>query len=255
MDRNTIIGLLLIFGLIAGYSWWASPSAEEREQLQRERQEQQIADAFRQDSIAQLAAETSETTDGGAHTQDTATVLRDVNNVFSGSQIGETQITTLETDVFVVDFTNLGGAINRVNLKNYLTWTKDSLFLFNQQWQDFYISFFVNNRLINSKDYYFETVVNAPNGTKITGDQTAQIAMRLYAESGDEGRDMSRYIEFVYNFKGNDYMIDFQMNFVGMNDLISNRTNFIDLHWQADLPRNEKAKNLEDPNTAIYYKP
>ena len=29
MDRNTIYGLLLIFLLILGYSWWSQPSKEE----------------------------------------------------------------------------------------------------------------------------------------------------------------------------------------------------------------------------------
>ena len=29
MDRNTILGLLLIFLLFIGYSWWSAPSKEE----------------------------------------------------------------------------------------------------------------------------------------------------------------------------------------------------------------------------------
>lgn len=253
MDRNTIAGLLLIFALIAGYSWWSSPSAEEREQMRREQLEQQAEMALQQDSLARLTTENI--TPDTAEAEQVVPQAKGEQTVFSSRLFGETQITTIETDVFTVDFNNLGGAIERINLKNYLTSTKDSLYLFNQKWQDFYISFFVNNRLINSKDYYFETVIKAPNGLKITGDQTAQIAMRLYVESGDEGFDRSRYIEFVYGFKGNDYQIDFQMNFTGMNTLITNQANFIDLHWNAELPRNEKAPNLEDPNTAVYYKP
>jgi YidC/Oxa1 family membrane protein insertase len=270
MDRNTIIGLLLIFALIGGYSWWASPSAEEREQMQREQQEQQIAAALRQDSLARLAAENSDVKTDNAETRHTASpqqtgekpaISRDENNIFSNSQIGEKQTVTLETDVFVVEFSNLGGAIERITLKDYLVWTKDAnITLFNQDWHNFYISFFVNNRLINSKDYYFEIVSNdlieniLDGGVKITGNATDEIVMRLYPNDG-ETLDKSRYVEFVYGFKGNDCMIDFQLNFVGMNNLITNRANFIDLHWNAVLPRNEKAPNLEDPNTGIYYKP
>ncbi len=255
MNKSTIIGLLLIFAMLAGYSWWAAPSAEEREQIARERQEQLLAEALRQDSLARLSEENPATETATAEPEQNRPRPKDDQNIFSNSLDGEFQRTTLETDVFTVNFQNLGGTIESLNLKNYLTWTKDSLYLFDQNWQEFFISFFVNNRLINSKDYYFQMVSNTPNGTKITGEQTAQIAMRLYAESGDEGTDLSRYVEFVYGFKGNDYMIDFQINFVGMDDLITNKTNFIDLHWNANLPRNEKAKNLEDPNTAVYYKP
>ncbi len=251
MDRNTIIGLLLIFALIAGYSWWASPSAEERERLEREKREQQIATTAEQTTATAEFPETTET----AGTAETQQPRRDEQNLFSNSASGETQITSIETDVFTVDFKNLGGNIERVNLKNYLTWTKDSLYLFDQKWQDFYISFFANNRLVNTKDYYFEVSSTLPNGAKITGEETARIATRLYPNGNGDSVDKSRYVEFSYGFKGNDYMIDFQVNFVGMQDLITNRANFIDLHWNAELQRNEKAPNLEDPNTAVYYKP
>jgi len=256
MDKNTITGLVLIFVLIGAYSWWASPSAEEREQMLREQQEQRIEAALRQDSLARLA-EMEQTETETVETQNDATtlVVKDEQNLFSNSQVGEKQITTLETDVFTIDFSNLGGAIENVILNDYLVWTRDAnITLFNQDWHNFYISFFVNNRLINTKDYYFEMVSQTSNSEKITGNETAQIAMRLYPND-DENLDKSRYVEFVYGFKGNEYLIDFQMNFVGMNDLIANRANFIDLHWNAMLPRNEKAPNLEDPNTAIYFKP
>ena len=259
MDRNTITGLVLIFALIAGYSWWAAPSAEERERMLLEQQEKRIAAAI-QDSLAKLEIENDVPAETGhapspQSTDEKSTPIRDEQNLFSNSLLGETQIQTLETDVFFVEFSNLGGRIERVVLKDYLVWTRDAhIKLFDQDWHNFFISFFVNNRLINTKDYYFEIISNTANGAKITGEQTAKIAMRLYTNDGEE-LDKSRYIEFVYEFRGNEYMIDFQMNFVGMNDIITNRTNFIDLHWNAVLPRNEKAPNLEDPNTAVYYKP
>jgi YidC/Oxa1 family membrane protein insertase len=268
MDRNTIIGLVLIFALIGGYSWWASPSAEEREQMLREQQERRIEAEMRQDSLNRLEDTSRTSVSGGSvvealETAEKSIPQRDEQNLFSNSQVGEKQITTLETDVFTVDFSNLGGAIQKVtlngDLKNYLMWTMNGtrheyITLFNQDWHNFYISFFVNNRLINTKDYYFEVISNLENGAKITGNETAEIAMRLYPNEG-ETLDKSRYIEFAYGFTGSEYLIDFQMNFVGVNDLISNRANFIDLHWNAVLPRNEKAPNLEDPNTAIYFKP
>ncbi|MDR1951387.1 MAG: membrane protein insertase YidC, partial [Bacteroidales bacterium] len=222
--------------------------------------------ALRQDSLAQLAdvealADTSRTSVSGRsivealETTEKSIPQKDEQNIFSNSQTGEKQITTLETDVFTVSFSNLGGAIERVSLNNYLVWTRDAnITLFNQDWHNFYISFFVNNRLINTKDYYFEVISNVQSGTKITGNETAEFSMRLYANDGGT-LDKSRYVEFVYGFTGSEYMIDFQINFVGMNDLIANRANFIDLHWNAVLPRNEKAPNLEDPNTAIYFKP
>ena len=45
MDKNTIIGFILIAAVLIGYSWWQQPSAE------------QIAEMKRQDSLALVAKE------------------------------------------------------------------------------------------------------------------------------------------------------------------------------------------------------
>ena len=48
MDKNTVIGFILIAALLIGYSWWQQPSAE------------QIAEMKRQDSLALVAKEKAE---------------------------------------------------------------------------------------------------------------------------------------------------------------------------------------------------
>ena len=35
MDKNTVVGLLLILGLLVGYSYWVSPSKEELQERKR----------------------------------------------------------------------------------------------------------------------------------------------------------------------------------------------------------------------------
>ena len=262
MDRNTIIGLILMFVVIGVFAWWNAPNAEEREQMLREAQEQRIAAELQrvQDSLALLVGENQELI-AGENVQTPAPVVRDEQNLFSNSLVGEKQTKTLVTDVFTVNFSNLGGTMQRVNLNDYLVWTRDrNITLFDNDWHNFFISFFVNNRLINTRDYYFEIISNFQDGTIITGDQTAEVAMRLFLNDGYD-LDRSRYVEFVYGFRGNEYMIDFQINFVGMDDLIMNRANFIDLHWNAVMPRNEKAspgnegRSFENTNTGIFFKP
>ena len=43
MDKNTLYGLILIFLILIGFSWWSRPSEEERRAMQR-----------RQDSLVQV---------------------------------------------------------------------------------------------------------------------------------------------------------------------------------------------------------
>ena len=44
--------------------------------------------------------------------------------------------------------------------------------------------------------------------------------MRLYADAGEGVIDPSRYVEFLYTLKGNDYMFDFDINMVNMENII-----------------------------------
>ena len=53
MDRNTITGLVLIFGILIVYSIWMTPSQEEREAL-RQKQDSILMVQRIQDSLIQL---------------------------------------------------------------------------------------------------------------------------------------------------------------------------------------------------------
>ena len=60
MDKKSIIGLVLIFGIFVGYMWWVSPSAEERAAMEAERARvmDSIVNAQRAaDSVAAAKAE------------------------------------------------------------------------------------------------------------------------------------------------------------------------------------------------------
>ena len=50
MDKNTIIGFLLIAAVLIGFSWWQQPSKEEIDAMRK------------QDSIAQVAKQKAEAT-------------------------------------------------------------------------------------------------------------------------------------------------------------------------------------------------
>ena len=62
-----------------------------------------------------------------------------------------------------------------------------------------------------------------------------------------------RYIEFLYTFKGDDYMFDFDINMVNMESIISATSSYMNLNWYADLRQQEITVDHFNGST-VYYK-
>ncbi len=254
MDKKSIIGLILIFLVMMGYAYWTSPSLEERQAAQ---------EAARQAASTTTEATASDTqTDAGADplpaTAETGQAAAsgaavDPNHPFSSAVSGETTDYTIENDVFNVSFRNLGGRIAGIRLKDYKTYDQRTLTLFDAAASDFYLSFFANNRHVRTDRLYFQCLM--PAVTRVSGSDSTQVRMRLYARTPESTPDSARYMEWVYTIYGDAYHIGMRLNIIGMQDLIAVNSPFIDLVWQQRLQQFEKALNMEQMNTALFYKP
>ena len=114
MDKNTIIGLVIIFLILIGFSYFTRPSEEQLKEIQR------------QDSIArveaqrmQLAAEQERRDFELAQQNDTASVSRK-DSLFMQDSLRE-QLITLENDKIKLQLNTKGGRIVFVDLKEYRT--------------------------------------------------------------------------------------------------------------------------------------
>ncbi len=249
MDKKSIIGLILIFLVMMGYAYWTSPSLEERQAAQEE-----AARKAAEQTAAELPAETTEAVSGPTVPAETeAAAPSDPDHPFSLAMAGETADYTIENDVFKVSFRNLGGRIAGVELKDYKTYDHQTLTLFEADQSDFYLSFFANNRHIRTDRLYFQCLL--PATRQVSGDDSTQVRMRLYAQTPDQSIDSARYLEWVYTVYGNAYNIGLRLNIIGMQNLIAANSAFIDLVWQQRLHQFEKALNMEQMNTALFYKP
>ena len=78
--------------------------------------------------------------------------------------------------------------------------------------------------------------------------------MRLYVDASDTALSPSKYIEFVYTLKGDQYMMGLRLNFAGMTDVFDPGTKFLVLNWEDNLKRQEKSVKMERMNSTVYYK-
>jgi YidC/Oxa1 family membrane protein insertase len=261
MDKNTLIGLLLIGAIMVGFSIWNAPSDEEIA-LQRE-----IRDSIAQVD-AQRAAENSaseakasaaderkvaikETVDtlsidSNQRMNDDEAVKRanELYGAFSGAANQEAQDIEVETDLMKLTFSTKGGRLKKAVLKDYETYNGGPLVLFDST-SAFNLNFFSSdNKNIFTDELVFDTDVQS---TKIYGSDEKVISFKLKA-------DKERYIEYVYRIRGDQYLIDFDVNMIGMNELIDMRSGEVYLNWMVNTPNQEKSMKSQRDASSVHFK-
>ena len=151
--------------------------------------------------------------------------------LFANSAVGKEEFEILENEKLKLFFSNKGGRITSVILKEYETYDSLPLSLFNIDSSNFNLQFSTGNN-INTKDLYFES----------SKDQNT-ISMKLKI-------DNNHYVEYFYKLE-NDYIVTFHINFVGMQSILTQ--NYMTMEWQMKTPQTEKSKENQDMYTGIYY--
>lgn len=274
MNRDSIIGFVLIAAILVGYSIWMTPSKEEMEARQRKidsiaqiRQQQQLLDSARMEAeLARIAEEAKIQADrpieiaGGAASNDSIGLyLQDKERygAFAHAARGEKKLFEIENELMRITINNQGGGIIEAELKNYQTWDSLPLLIFDPDHSDFNLSFFSRNRTINTNELYFEPYLdNKPytgNGKLKADADSLNFSMRLMIDDGNGNPDYSKYIAFNYVIFPDDYMLSYDIQLVGMQDVIASNASFLTLSWEADLLQHEKSIDRFNGST-IYFK-
>ena len=272
MNKNSIIGFILIAAILVGWMIWVSPSKEELAERQRvadsiraSNQEQARLDSIRMEEEEQsrLAAMQvvdtvpAEDLDSLALENLKYEALRRTYGKFASSSEGEDRTWTIENKLVKMDISSKGGNIHQVELKDYRTYDSLPLITFDPETELFNLSFFdQENKLVNTSEMFFEPYLNGKpyNGESLTvreGDSIV-FAMRLFADEVAGNKQADKYIEYQYIVKDDDYMFDFNVNMVGMNEVIARNTNFLTLDWNVDVMQTEKSVD-RFTGSSVYY--
>ena len=267
MDRNSIIGLVLIFAIFVGFSYWNAPSEEEIQANQRKQdsiatvQKQiRIQDSLRQLQEVKEPTETIETFENNVipnqESSDISQQLKEKYGAFSESSKGENTRIQVENDLMKIDFQSLGGLIYSAELKKYKSHDSLPLVLFRADTARFGFVFSAANRIINTQEHYFNTYVDgkeyAGQNLTVNGNDSLNISLRLYADNSSTFNP-NQYIEYSYTIFGNKYMFDFNIRMKNMETLIDSRNGYIDFNWAINLRNQEKVVDRFN-GSSIHYK-
>jgi YidC/Oxa1 family membrane protein insertase len=147
--------------------------------------------------------------------------------------------TIIENDLVRIKISNLGGQITEVLLKNYKTFDKLPLYIIKDKNASFNLSFATqDNRNLQSKDLFFE-----PTLTQNGDNQVLSMKLKVSAD---------KFLEYRYELKPDDYMLDFAIRTQGMNNAINTSQN-INLDWSLKSYRTEKSVKYENQYTDLRY--
>ena len=261
MDKNTIIGLLLITAIIIGFSIYNRPSQEQIAAQKRMRDSLALVDNERaaatsnsfNDTLEDAANESikgSNAADFFGAASTTAATAADttvaanlalsdsLSLTASSNQIEETVV--LENEKVRIRLNTLGGSIRSVQLKEYLQHTGDSLYLFQNDEARFNMDLFNRNSVRLSTETEVFTPIRSADGNSVT--------MRLQTTP-------EQYIDFVYTLPADEYMMDFEVRVAGMRNALhpESLTNFR-MFWEQDIRQQEKGRMFENRYARIHYK-
>lgn len=258
MDRNTVTGLLLIFVITIAWAWFTMPSEEELAQRQAEQAAQDSVAAAQTDqqNDSLLAADQDSTpqpsqgnteadAENDSQNQPSIGETPSVNlGSFSAASFADTVFTTVETDIFTFEMTNLGAGPSKITLHDHETWDHQQVQMIRNTAHSAYSLGFLSSQNYNveTEQLVFEPVGDA-GLVEVSGDETAQVAYRL-------GLDDDSEIIFTYTFTGNSYSYDLDIQLVNMESYISG-TN-VDFGWTAGLNLTEQDDVQDAQATAAY---
>ena len=270
MDKKSIIGIVIIFAILVVFSLINQPSEEEIDAARIKRDSIATVEAANALVQQQRAEQTIESgnevaTPDVVNPEENMQEKVDQFGVFGAAAVGEESFSTLENNLMKITFSNKGGRIYSVELKDYLTHETLPLMLFDGPETLFGLNFFAQNRSIQTDQLYFkpnvsrkETVVTGPeikkgNEGKIKFNEEnpggkESVAFRLEVAPG-------QYMEYVYTLEYNSFMVDFDLNLQGMNQYIASNQSYLNFSWSFDVPRQERTSKFgEDRYTNITYK-
>ena len=229
MDKNNIIGFVLIALVLIGYSWYAKPS-KEQERAQ-----------FVQDSIAQAKRQQAEQDAKTAafNRQQAAKqkIAADTTALFHSALTGQAKDIVLKNSKVAVTLSTKGATVTKAIINNY----KDNITEANHvtlfQGKDQSLTYTMAAKEINisTADLYFVP----SNVTDSTVTFTATAAP-------------GKTVTLAYRL-GKDYMLHMQMAVKGMEGLFAPGTSTMDVNWKDKCRQQEKGFNFENRYATLTY--
>ena len=236
MNKNSIIGFILIGVIMFGFTWYQSKQYSKQMEAQA-----QLDSIAMVEQMAAMALDSARRAEGILTEGESAGVI--VKNLpaykdslLTEARLAQEGIYKLSNDKMNVEFTTRGAQLFSVKLNDYKAYDSTDLYLIKPHGSQMGVSVFAGEN-INTKDFVFQVAEHS--------DST--IVMRLPFAGGG-------YIQQKYSLTEGSYMMKNELSFVGMGSVIPRNVSNVDIDWSVVIPRLEKGyKNEKQYSKLDYY--
>ena len=228
MDRNTIIGFVLIAVILIGFSWWNRPTEEElkaqQEQVEKmEAEKKKAAEAKKVEEAKKTAA--------------IAQAKLDTTALFHSALSGTASDVVLKNDKVAITLSTKGGTVTKAVIKDFKDRSGNAdVTLFDEKDQSLTFKMEGKEDNISTQDLFF------------TPSEVTDSTVTMTADGGN-----GRSIEMNY-LLGKDYMMYFTLKVTGMGGLFSTKTNKVNIVWSENCKQQEKGHSFENRYATLTYK-
>ena len=239
MDKNSIIGFVLIALILFGFFGYQSHQVKKQQEIQAQLDSARLAEEYAQWQLdSAYKAEHPETALEPEASAPVAAAAQYSDAQLNAAAQAEAQTVKLENSKLEVAFTTRGAQPLSVRVKDYTNYDKSDLYILKEGKSDLGFTVYAPTA-IDTRKFTFQYV--AEESTDST------VVMRLPVGEG--------YIQQKFTLLEDSYSLNEELTFVGMN-LDSNRSRSISVDFQATLPRMEKGyKNETQYSRLNYYFP
>lgn len=243
LDLNSIIGFVLIFGILIWIMYKNKPD-EKAIAAEKAKKELVIKEAKAKELANKAVANATIAVATTGDSTQLAQLQKSLGNFAYSATLPSAKgdFTIIENELVKLKVANKGGFIVEAILKKFEKFAKGSgelVELIKDNNSNLNLQLFTaDNHTLNTKDLYFE-----PTITKVGADQVLSMKLKAGANA---------FLEYKYILKPNDYMVGFDIRSQDLNKVL-NTSKPLDLEWGLKTFRTEKSISYENRYTLLNY--
>ena len=228
MNKDTIIGFVLIALVLIGFSWYNQPSAEE---IEAARKQDSIAAAIKDNAAKQQKLNEA------AQKAKAEAARADSTALFFSALSGTSQQIVLKNGKVQLTFDTKGGTLSKAVIEGFENRDDQmGVTLFDEKTQQMNFMLAGKSENILTKDLYF-TPSNVTDST-----------VTMTAQAGNGG-------SIVFNYLlGQDYLLHFTFQANGLGGMFAPNYKAMDIEWNDLARQQEKGFTFENRYTSVTYK-